>query len=147
VLIWPTVLQLWRFRGCLNVSFGDVLLQSNYYVRRCACLKRWLTGWQRQDNVGANFALLVVQTNWCLPITPPPIPPFPFSSSLFPLPSLFYLLTSSFATFNYAFRLSVVVTSSCLYSKVLIPVTPSLFYIVTSTLTVRVAFNSAHFRF
>ena len=93
VFIWPTVLQLWRFRDCFIVSCVDVLLQSNYNVRRCACLRRWLSGWHRQDNAGANFALLVVQTNWCLP--PPISPPFPSSSCPFPFLSLFYPLTSS----------------------------------------------------
>ena len=143
--LWPTVLQLWRFSGCFFVACVDVVLESNYIVRRCVCLKRWLSGWRWQDNVGANFALLVVTTNWCLP--PPHIPPFPSSKRLFPFPSLFYLLTSSYATFNYAIHFSVIVNPSFLFWRPHSSHTFSLPPSITSTLTLRVAFNSALFRF
>jgi hypothetical protein len=102
-------------------------------------------GWQWRDNTGANFALLVVQTNWCLPILHVPLSVLHPISFLCRPCFIYWLRHTLYSTPLFTF-LSYLIHP--LYSGALIPAhTFAILPSITSTLTLRVAFRSALFRF
>lgn len=145
-ILGPTAVKLIIFHGCLSAWYVDTPVECNYNVSGCSCLRKGQSGWQTRENAGANFALLVVQTNWCLPILHVPVSlhhpeSFPCHPSCF----IYCLRHTLNSTLPFTF-LSYLIHP--LYSEALIAshnfaLLPS----ITFTLTVCVAFSWALFRF